>query len=312
VVHTREVSIDGSLAEFQEQRPRLFGLAYRMLSSAEEAEDVVQDAFLRWSDVDRAAVVAPPAWLAKVVTNLCLNRLTAAGTRRTQYVGPWLPEPVLTGDGTLGPLETAEQRDSVTFAVLVLLERLTPAERAVFVLREAFAYSHREIAETVGLSESNCRQLHRRARQGVDRARPRFQADRRQQFRLVERFLAAARDGDLAGLQELLAADVTSWADGGGKTTAARRPVRGRDRVARYLIGGTGKFAAAIDVAFAEVNCTPAILGRASGTVVGVLVPEFADGRISNLRIVTNPDKLAFVARQAASLSHSGGLAGSS
>ena len=198
---------DTDPSEFERQRPRLFGLAYRLLGSAQEAEDVVQDAFIRWHGVDRDTIVVPSAWLAKVVTNLCLNRLTAARAQREHYVGPWLPEPVLTEDETVGPLATVEQRESVSLAMLVLLERLTPAERAVFVLREAFVYSHREIAEIMDLSEANCRQLHHRARRHVEAARSRFAPDPRQQRALVERFLAAVREGDNVPLVRQSGAD---------------------------------------------------------------------------------------------------------
>src|SRR5262245_7316661 len=199
------------VAEFETRRGRMFGLAYRLLGSAVEAEDAVQDAYLRWDRADRATIAHPDAWLAKVVTNLCLNRLTAARTTRERYVGPWLPEPVPTD--MLGPLETAEQRDSVSLALLTLLERLTPAERAVFVLRAAFGYSHGEVAQVMELSEANCRQLYRRATQHVADHRTRFQPSREQRERLASRFLAAAQHGDLRGLEELLAEDVTSWAD---------------------------------------------------------------------------------------------------
>jgi RNA polymerase sigma-70 factor (ECF subfamily) len=286
-------------------------LAYRLLGSAEEAEDVVQDAFLRWSGVDREAVASASAWLAKVVTNLCLNRLTSARVRRERYVGPWLPEPVLTVDGALGPLDAVEQRDSVSLAFLVMLERLTPAERAVFVLREAFTYSHHDIAEIVELSEANSRQLYRRARQRIGDARPRFDADLPARSRLVERFLAAARDGDLAALERMLVDDVTSWADGGGQVGTARRPLVGRDRVIRYFVGGMRRFSADLDITVSEVNGVPAVLASAGGVVLGVLAPEFADGRIAAVRIIANPDKLRFLSGQVARLSHSGGLAGS-
>lgn len=166
----------GTAEEFTAHRPRMFGLAYRLLGSAEEAEDVVQDAYLRWSGADRQAIEHPGAWLARVVTNLCLNRLTSARVQREAYVGPWLPEPVFTQDGSLGPLESAEQRDAVSTALLVLLERLTPTERAVYVLREAFDYGHRDIAGVLNLSEANCRQLYRRAVQRV--ATPRLASHR--------------------------------------------------------------------------------------------------------------------------------------
>jgi RNA polymerase sigma-70 factor (TIGR02957 family) len=300
-----------AVGEFEAHRSRMFGLAYRLLGSAQEAEDVVQDAFLRWHNAEPAAIAVPSAWLAKVVTNLCLNRLASARVQRERYVGPWLPEPVLTSDGTLGPLDTAEQRDSVSLALLVLLERLTPSERAVFVLREAFGYGYREIAQILELSEVNCRQLDRRARRRLAELRPRFRPELRQWHRLVERFLVAAREGDLRGLQQLLAADVSACADGGGKVTAARRPVLGSARVARYLAGALRRFAAGLEIAVAEVNGEPAVLGWSGGELVGVLVLEIVDGRIGALRTVANPDKLGFAARQAASLSRTGVPAGS-
>ncbi|GAB3492035.1 RNA polymerase sigma factor SigJ [Amycolatopsis cihanbeyliensis] len=288
------------MREFEDQRPRLLGLAYRMLGSAVEAEDAVQDAFLRWDQADRAAIENPPAWLAKVVTNLCLNRLTSARARRERYVGPWLPEPVLTTDGALGPLDTAEQRDSVSMALLVLMERLSPTERAVFVLREAFGYGYREIAEIVELNEPNCRQLHRRAKQRLADGDERATAppDRTRWRGFVERFLAAAREGDLSGLELLLAEDVTSWADGGGKVGAARKPVHGRERVAQYLLRGLARHLAEVDVQVVEVNDQPALLAIVDGAVQGVLFLEFAEDRITTLRAVANPDKLTFLTRQ--------------
>ncbi len=291
------------VAEFEAQRPRLFGLAYRLLGSAADAEDVVQEAFLRWHGADRAAITAPPAWLAKVVTNLCLNQLTSARARRERYPGPWLPEPVLTGGGELGPLETAEQRESVSLALLVLLERLTPPERAVFVLRGCFGYSYREVADLLDLTEPNCRQLHRRASQRLADGRGRFQPPPADWRELVETFLAAAGSGDLPGLEKLLAAGVTVWADGGGKARAARRPVAGRDRVARYLAGLVRIYAAGVRVVLAEVNGEPAVLAWLDGELAGVLVAEIAGGQIAALRVVANPDKLRFAARQAGRLS---------
>ena len=292
-----------TVAEFEAQRGRLFGLAYRLLGSAADAEDIVQDAFLRWHGADRAAIGSAPAWLARVVTNLCLNQLTSARAQRLSYTGPWLPEPVLTGDGALGPLGTAAQRESVSVALLVLLERLTPPERAVFVLHEAFGYPYAEIAGLLEKSEAHCRQLHRRARQRLADGRSRFvppPADWRQ---LVEKFLVAAGNGDLPGLEKLLAEDVTAWADGGGKVSTARRPVFGRDRVARYLTGLLHRYAAEIQVTIAEVNGAPAILVWQHGELFGVLVAEFAGGQLTALRGVSNPDKLRFAARQAAGLS---------
>jgi RNA polymerase sigma-70 factor (TIGR02957 family) len=294
----------GQAGEFEAQRARLFGLAYRLLGSAQDAEDVVQDTYLRWAGADQVAIAVPSAWLAKVTTNLCLNRLASAQARREVYPGPWLPEPVLTADGTLGPMDTAAQRDSVSLALLVLLERLTPAERAVFVLREAFGYSHRDIAAILEVSEANCRQLHRRARQRLPDATSRFRPARGQWRDLVDRFIAAARDGDLPGLERLLAAGVTAWADGGDKVTAARRPVLGRARVARYLAGITSKFTAGVQISLTEVNGAPAVLGTSAGTLLGVLVLDVSGDRITAVRSVVNPDKLVFASRQVARLSH--------
>jgi RNA polymerase sigma-70 factor (ECF subfamily) len=287
------------VAEFETRRGWLFGLAYRLLGSSAEAEDAVQDAYLRWDRADRAAITYPGAWLAKVVTNLCLNRLTSARATREQYVGEWLPDPVPTD--LLGPLETAEQRDSVSLAVLVLLERLTPAERAVFVLREAFGYGHREIAEVMELSEANCRQLYRRAAQHLADHKPRFQPSREERERLAGRFMAAAQHGDLRALEELLAEDITSWADSGGRLPMARRPVTGRDRVARYFAGAWRKLPDGVDFAFAEVNGGTAIIATVHGTTMGVVALEFDGATIAGVRIVANPAKL----------SHTQGLAGS-
>ncbi|MEV6907419.1 RNA polymerase sigma-70 factor [Amycolatopsis sp. NPDC051071] len=295
------------VTEFEQSRSSLFGLAYRLLGSAAEAEGAVQDAYLRWAGAERESIESPRAWLAKVVTNLCLNRLTSARARRERYVGPWLPEPVLTSDGTLGPLETAEQRNSVSLAMLVLLEQLSPAERAVFVLKEAFGYSHREIAAILDVSEVNSRQLHSRARRDLTRADERRVSNPRQLETLVESFLAAARDGDLAGLEKLLTDEVTAWSDGGGKVTAARRPVHGAERVAR-LYAGMFAGAARVSIEIGEVNGGPAVIAAAGGTLYGILGFEVVDGRIAGLRAVANPDKLAFLSRQ---LSRSGWLAGS-
>lgn len=285
------------LAPFQAQRARLFGLAYRLLGEAAEAEDVVQDAFLRWDSSDQVDI--PQAWLTKVVTNLCLNRLTSARARRERYVGPWLPEPVFTPDSELGPLETVEQRDSLSLGVLVLLERLTPPERAAFVLREAFGYSHGDIAEILDVEEAHARQLHRRARAHVGEPRRRFTASPEHQKKIVEQFLAATVNGDVAGLERLLAEDVVSWADGGGRAMAARRPLIGRTTVVR-LLGGLSRhpMAARMEMSVELVNGDPAIVAREGDVLNSIVVPEVSDGRITLLRTIANPDKLAFAARQ--------------
>jgi RNA polymerase sigma-70 factor (ECF subfamily) len=286
------------LERFEANRRRLFGLAYRLLGEASEAEDVVQDAYLRWERSDTA--ISPEAWLTKVVTNLCLDRLTSARAQRQRYVGPWLPEPVFTDGGVLGPLETVEQRESLSLGMLVLLERLTPPERAAFVLREAFGHSHREIAEILELSEPHVRQLYRRAQQHVGAERKRFVAAPEQRRKLLERFLAATLDGDVQELERLLAEDVVAWADGGGKTTAALRPVAGRENLLRSLVAtGThpqGPRMTASTVG--TVNTEPAIVFELDGRLSAVVVPEFDGDRIVAIRTIANPDKLAFFARQ--------------
>jgi RNA polymerase sigma-70 factor (ECF subfamily) len=293
-------STDDTADEFEHHRPRLFGLAYRLLGSAEEAEDAVQDAYLRYRGADRAEIEHPGAWLAKVVTNLCLNRLTSARARRERYVGAWLPEPVITSDGTLGPLESAEQRDAVSLAMLVLLERLTPTERAVYVLREAFGYGHREIAEVLELGEANCRQLYRRAVQRVGEPRSRFEPAPERQRELVASFLAAARDGDLAGLEKVLAAEVTWTSDGGGTVRAALRPVHGRDKVCRLVAGGVERFAAGLEYTAIEVNGEAGLAAWSGGTLAAVVSFELRGETITQVRVVVNPDKLGFVRRQLA------------
>jgi RNA polymerase sigma-70 factor (ECF subfamily) len=305
VVWGDEERVATDAAVFGRHRSRVFGLAYRLLGSATDAEDMVQETFLRWLAAQPGTVEVPEAWLrgraARVVTNLCVNRLTSAQIRRERYIGPWLPEPVMTHDGALGPMDTVEQRESVSFGVLLLLERLTPPERAVFVLREAFGHSHREIAAVLGIGEAHSRQLYRRARRHVADHRRRFAAEAGEQRRLVERFIAAAVDGDVAGLERLLAEDVVAWTDGGGQVTAARRPIRGRDRVLRYLLGvGRRPVAARAEVEYREVNATVCLLIRLDGSPAAVLVPEICGGRIAAVRLVVSPVKLAFLSSQLA------------
>lgn len=286
------------VAEFERHRGRLTGLAYRMLGSAQEAEDVVQDAYVRWHHADPAAIESPAAWLAKVVTNLCLNRLTSARVQREQYSGPWLPEPVLTRNGALLPDDAAVSRDSVSMAMLVLLERLTPRERAVFVLREAFGYPYAEIAEILSVSQAACRKLHSRALHRVGEAPRRYRPAPEAKRRLVERFLAAARDGDVGALERMLAADVTAWGDGGGQAPAARRPVVGTEKVCRLVIGFYRKYVPGMRVEITEVNGETAVLGWYGDRLAGVMVVELTGDRVTTLRTVANPDKLGYLSRQ--------------
>ncbi|MEU9299179.1 RNA polymerase sigma-70 factor [Streptomyces sp. NPDC048269] len=289
--------------EFETHRPRLFSLAYRMLGSAAEAEDTVQDAYLRWHGVEPGRVAAPGPWLAKVVTNLCLNRLTSARAQREEYPGPWLPEPVGTDAGVLGPMETAEQRDAVSFAVLTMMEQLSAPERAAVVLRDAFDYSHRDIAGVLGSSEANARQLYRRAKQHLADGRPRFTTSREQDSELLARFLAAAAEGAMAQLEQLLAEQVVVWSDGGGKVSAARRPVVGRDKVARFLVGLFSRWVSGAQIGFAEANGVPAVVGWEDGELTAFGALELGEGGITGIRLVRNPDKLAFLATQLRELS---------
>ena len=288
---------------FQEQRPRLFSLAYRMLGSATDAEDVVQSAYLRFAAA--RDVRDPAAFLTTVVTRLCLDELGSARARREQYVGPWLPEPVASGE--LGPLETAEQREQVSYAALLLLERLTPQERAVCVLRDAFGYPYAEIGRVLGLGEAHCRQLSRRARGRLDEGRPRFAVSPEEVGELTLRLLAAAAAGEVAALEALLAADVVVVSDGGGQVSAALRPVRGRDRAARFLAGVVAKSAQGVRVGLGDVNGAPALLAWEDGrlTTVAVVVP--GRGGATALYLTVSPAKLrrleAAVTRRAAASS---------
>jgi RNA polymerase sigma-70 factor, ECF subfamily len=283
--------------EFQRYYPLLFSIAYRMLGSASDAEDIVQDAYLRYAQAP-GEIHALKSFLTTVVTNLCLDHLKSARVRREQYVGPWLPEPVITTDGALAPLETVEQRESVSLAFLVLLESLTPQERAVFLLHDVFEYGYDEIAGIVGKSAATCRQILHRARARVAERRPRFEPSPEAQRRLTERFLVAANDGNVAALTDILARDVIAWSDGGGKVHAATRPVYGPDRVIRFLLGLVRKAPPGARIALAEINGGPALLGWDGATLFLVLTFDIAEDRIHGVRLVVNPDKLAYVAQQ--------------
>ncbi|MEU9790459.1 RNA polymerase sigma-70 factor [Streptomyces sparsogenes] len=275
---------------FEEHRRLLFGTAYRMLGSVTDAEDIVQDAWLTWHQADRDAVEHPKAYLVRTVTNLSINRLTSARARREAYVGPWLPEPVLTSPDVA---EEAELADTVSLAMLVVLETLTPTERAVFMLREVFGYSHAEIAEVVGKSEAAVRQQAHRAREHVRARRPRFTTDTAEQRAIAEKFRLACAGGDLGEVLSLLAPDVTSWSDGGGVVTAARRPLYGPDHVARWFLGVLAKpESRGVEMRHADINGEPGLLFVLGGVNVGALTLESADGRIGAIRLVINPHKL--------------------
>ncbi|MFJ8582381.1 RNA polymerase sigma factor SigJ [Micromonospora sp. NPDC093277] len=277
-------------------RPMLLGLAYRLLGSLHDAEDVLQEAYLRWLDVDRKSVAEPRRYLARVVTRLALDRLRARQAARETYVGPWLPEPVPTGAATpFGPLDTVELRETLSTALLHLLERLTPPERAVYVLHTAFTLPYAEIGDLLDRSAADCRQLHHRAAARLADGRRRFTAGAAEQRRLLEAFLAAASDGDLARLTELVAADATAWSDGGGRVRAARNPIHGADRIARFFAGIYGRRQPGGTATPVELNGAPALLLHWPSGIRYTLGVTAADGRITGVYLTANPDKLAAV-----------------
>jgi RNA polymerase sigma-70 factor (TIGR02957 family) len=289
--------------EFERHRSHLFALAYRMLGSASEAEDVVQDAWLRSATAGAADVRSPRAYLMTVVTRLALDRLKSARVTREQYVGPWLPEPVLT-DGRPEPEEAVALAESLTLAFMVLLDTLSPEERAVFVLREVLEYSYAEIAAVLKSTEANCRQLFHRAKEHLRSARPRSAQSREQRRQLAERFVNAMRAGDGAELTRVLAEDVGFWGDGGGRVVAARRPILGRDAVVHLLLGirrtatASGIALEKISTEIVEVNYEPAMLVRVDGRIDSVYVCSIVDESIVGIRVIRNPDKLVYLARQ--------------
>jgi RNA polymerase sigma-70 factor (ECF subfamily) len=287
--------VESKTEQFERLRPLLFAIAYRILGSVVEAEDAVQETWLRF-ETAQTEPVSTKAFLSAVVTRVSIDVLRSARVRREEYVGPWFPEPLLT-DPYEDPARSAELADSVSMAALLLLERLSPLERAVFVLREVFRFEYDEIASAVGRSEDACRQLASRARRHMDAGRPRFDADRRERDELAERFFAALRDGEVEGLRDLLAADVQIIGDGGGKAPAFTKGVTGFDRVIRVLEGLFPTIDAVdLGVQQHEVNGQPgAILRDGAGRVLGTLTLEIMDGRIQTIRGVVNPDKLRHI-----------------
>ena len=284
---------------FEAHRGLMFAIAYRMLGTIADAEDAVHDAWLRWAAAPRADVADPRAYLARVVTNTALNRLRSDRSRREAYVGPWLPEPLLTEAGP-DAAERAELAESVSVAMLVVLESLTPDERAVFVLREVFGFEHAEIGTALGRSAPAVRQLAHRAREHVQARRPRFDVDWNQQREVTERFLAAAAGGDIEGLMTVLAPDVTLLTDGGGKARAALRPITGAAKTARFLAAIAGRPYMGVAVSdmtleAAEINGSPGTLIMAGDRAIAALTLTVSNGRITAVQLLANPDKLAAV-----------------
>ena len=284
---------------FADHRTLLFSVAYRILGSAADAEDVVQDAWFKWSADDRSQVSDPKAYLARIVSNLSMERLRSTRRQRETYVGPWLPEPILTAGDLADDVADAE---SVSIAMLVVLETLSPLERAVFVLKEVFDFSYAEIGAAVERSESAVRQAAHRAREHVQARRPRFEADRDKKREATERFFAATVGGDINELMELLAPEVTLWTDGGGKVRQAMRPIIGAANVARWIAGNVKRPYEGVEIAdmaveVVEINGGPGIVMSGAGRVIATITVDLdADGRIATVHNVANPDKLHAVA----------------
>jgi RNA polymerase sigma-70 factor (ECF subfamily) len=286
---------------FLEQRPRLFGIAYRMLGSVSDAEDVLQESYLRWQEAARDAqargrpIDSPGAYLSTIVSRRSLDLLRSARRRREEYVGPWLPEP-LVSDEQLDPAQIGELADSLSMAFLVVLETLSPAERAAFLLHDVFGYGYPEIARTLDRAEPACRQLVTRARRRLAERRPRFEVSPDEHARLLDSLVSATTNGDVDGVMSLLSADVVLQSDGGGKVAAARQPIHGADRVARLLVGLPDRFGPGYTIERTTVNGLPGLLTRIDGQVNAVVTLDIAEGQIRAIFVVANPDKLRSVA----------------
>ncbi|MDT0347389.1 RNA polymerase sigma factor SigJ [Streptomyces litchfieldiae] len=293
---------DKALAVFEEYRSALFGVAYRMLGRVTDAEDIVQEAWLRWSGAHRDGVRDPRAYLVRVVTRLAIDRLRQHAARRETYVGPWLPEPLPTDRALAGlgatpdGADRAVLADTVSYAVLLVMETLSPLERAVFVLREAFGLPYSEIAAALGRDQPAVRQLAGRARRHMSERRPRFTVDAGERRDLTERFLAAALEGDMDGLMSLLAADVSLVGDSGGRAKAPLRVIEGADKVSRFGLGIAKQAPPAADYHFMDFNGAPTLLVFSHGRPHSVFMLGVADGLVRRVYLVTNPEKLAHLA----------------
>jgi RNA polymerase sigma-70 factor, ECF subfamily len=291
---------------FSADRPLLFSIAYRMLGSASDAEDVLQDAWLRYRSVDRSAIRSPKAFATTIVTRLCLDRLKSARSTREEYIGPWLPEPVLTSE-VESPATMLQRAESVTLAFLVLLEKLSPEERAVFLLKDIFEYDHSEVAEMLGTTVENSRQLLHRAKARLAEGRPRLTGTAESRRAVAERFARAFSSGDGSELTALLTTDAGLWSDGGGKASAARRPLVGRAEVVNFLVGlhraaRTAGVAHDVSLRLEDVNSEPALIVRVGQRLESIFVFSVDEGAISGIRVVRNPDKLARIDRQLTTL----------
>jgi RNA polymerase sigma-70 factor (ECF subfamily) len=286
----------GTAQVYEQLRPLMFSIAYRMVGAVSEAEDIVQEAFLRYHRAESGpnGIDSPNAFLSAVTTRLCIDHLRSARARREAYVGEWLPEPLLTDTAAPDPASMAEESDSLSMAFLLLLERLSPVERAVFLLHDVFGYDYDEIAGIVAKNSDNCRQLALRARRHIGQGRPRFEASRRKREELARRFFGAVGDGDMDGLITMLAADVVVRGDGGGVSPSWPRPITGRDRVSRLMLGLSRQIRQlGITIRQTEFNGQPgAMFLDAGGGLINVFVLDIADGQVQAVRSVINPEKL--------------------
>lgn len=284
--------MSGNEIDFEEARPQLMRLAYRMLGSISDAEDVVQEAYLRWTRADKGAVQSGRAYLNSIVVNICIDQHRSLAARKERYVGPWLPEPVVEyGD----PADLAE---SVSLALMVVLETLVPLERAAYLLRKVFNYEYSEIAEILAKNEAACRQLVSRAEARIQERRPRFDVGASDIERITANFMQACATGDLDGLRALLAEDVIAYSDGGGKVLAALAPIEGADRVSRFFVGITKKSPSNVEFQQVTVNGLRGILVMHEGQILTVLSLDISDGKIVNCYLIRNPEKLVHISRQ--------------
>lgn len=284
------------LEAFNQHRSLLFAIAYRMLGTVTDAEDMVQETFLRWQSTTQATVKSTKTYLSTIITRLCIDHLRSARVRREQYVGPWLPEPIVT-QATADPADRLELADSLSMAFLVVLERLSPLERAVFLMREVFEYDYDEIAQMVGKSPANCRQILRRSRQHLMSQRPRFPVSHQQQEQITNQFLEATTQGNLQSLLTLLSQDVTYWSDGGGQVVAALKPLQGGMKVARFLLTLRSKWLSRSIFRRIEINGQPGIITLTNDAIHSVTTFDIVDGYIHNIYMVRNPDKLERIRR---------------
>jgi RNA polymerase sigma-70 factor (ECF subfamily) len=283
------------LASFDQYRGLLFSVAYRMLGTVADAEDMLQETFIRWQQASDEEIRSPRAFLVTIISRLCINYLQSARVQREEYVGQWLPEPLVTGQGNdaLGLIRVDE---TLSMAFLVLLERLTPIERAVFLLREVFEYEYSEIAAVLGQTEANCRQILSRARQHIGAMRPRFQPPPEKHAHLLERFLEALRTGNMEGLLSLLSKDIVLYADGGGKALAVPNAIHGADKVARGILTGLRKLVPKdLTRRIMEVNGKPAVVSWRNGKPFSVLTLEASEGYVTAIYVITNPEKLSHI-----------------